>query len=177
MHKEIRERLGPEDDPTLWEAVLAEVFAGLAVPDGYVIEVGRCSHWLRPHQTRWSADGGFAWPTGYGGGAGGYSRLGLPQRDWAVALRRLGDRWMAVLNGLPKFQVRITIPSRTRRHRQAAIHVLWRVGKEKRLPFFGFRNRPEGWRSTASRPETVCDPSLLPTFVIETRDTESPMLG
>src|ERR1051325_8954190 len=29
------------------------------------IQIGVCSHWLRPNQMRWSVAGGFAWPVGY----------------------------------------------------------------------------------------------------------------
>src|SRR5258708_3339750 len=72
--------------------ILAEVEAGPAV----LVEVGRCSHWLRPHQTRWTADGGFPHPTGYGSGRGGHSLSGLPQFDWSVVLEWSGSEWEVV---------------------------------------------------------------------------------
>ena len=67
----IQERLTIEDDPALWGQVLktlAEDASTLAtVNDGSPLyaEIGVCSHWLRPHQTRWTATEGFAAPKGY----------------------------------------------------------------------------------------------------------------
>jgi hypothetical protein len=52
------------------------------------MELGACSRWLRPHQTRWTAAGGFAFPLGHGDGEGfapGVS--GLPGLDWRVILQ------------------------------------------------------------------------------------------
>src|SRR4051812_22170100 len=79
--------LGADDDPALWWAVVNSVYTDAQVlcrlvPRTWAVvtQLGRCSHWLRPHQTRWSADGGFAWLTGYGGRRS--SRLGLPEFDW-----------------------------------------------------------------------------------------------
>src|SRR6476660_9742338 len=81
--------LGQHDDPELWEQVLKATADDVAdsttvewEADLYA-EFGRCSNWLRPHQTRWGAAGGFAWPTVYGDSQGwGWSRLGLPNFDW-----------------------------------------------------------------------------------------------
>ena len=62
----LKERLSAEDDPALWEQVLKELAEDASilehVTDGSQLyaEVGVCSHWLRPHQTRWTAAGGFA---------------------------------------------------------------------------------------------------------------------
>jgi hypothetical protein len=57
------QRLGADDDTELWIATLrsaAEDAAALHVNSYrsklYAI-VGSCSHWLRPHQTRWTAAG------------------------------------------------------------------------------------------------------------------------
>jgi hypothetical protein len=47
--------------------------------------------------------------------------------------------------------LRVTIPSRTKRHQQAAVHSLWHTGKEKETVFFGFRKREQGWVCTASK--------------------------
>lgn len=98
-----------------------------------------------------TADGGFAWPSGYGGGAGGYSHLPLPQFDWSVVLGWSGSEWEVVERRSVPTAVRIAIPSRTRRHRQAAIHTLWHTGPEKEWVFHGFRRRDEGWACTASK--------------------------
>src|SRR5258706_14375081 len=93
----IKGHLTADDDPDLWRVVLETVFVDLAViqTEPALVEIGCCSHWLRPHQTRWTADGGFAWPTGYGRpGGGGFSRNGLPEVDWSVRLAGTGNSWI-----------------------------------------------------------------------------------
>lgn len=67
MTEFIKPLLGSEDDPELWQVAVQHILAQLTPVPGMLVELGRCSHWLRPHQTRWTADGGFAWPSGYGG--------------------------------------------------------------------------------------------------------------
>ncbi len=140
-----------EDDPELWRAALDHILAELSVEPGTLVEIGRCSHWLRPHQTRWKADGGFAWPVGYGGH--GYSRNGLPLFDWSIILKWTGDHWdkaEAPAKGRKlRTSPRIAIPSRTRRHKQAAIHTLWISGKHQERRLYGFRNRDGLWQCTA----------------------------
>src|SRR6185437_9765561 len=87
----IHERLTADDDGALWATVLdaAADDAMTALQRGrseplYAV-VGLCSHWIRPHQSRWTADGGFALPLGYGDGSG-LLLGGLPQFDWSVNL-------------------------------------------------------------------------------------------
>ena len=63
--------LGEDDDPELWRAALSYTLAEIEPGPRVPVEVGRCSHWLRPHRSRWTAGGGFACPTGYGSGGGG----------------------------------------------------------------------------------------------------------
>src|SRR5690348_6387678 len=112
------DRLDDEDDPALWAVALDHILAELEKKPETTVEIGRCSHWLRPHQTRWTADGGFAWPSGYGGH--GYSRLGLPLFDWSVVVQWSGEQWVSPLKQPRAIGLRITIPSRTTRHSQAA---------------------------------------------------------
>src|SRR5215468_10060213 len=85
----LEERLSAEDDPALWEQVLKVLADDASTLDiacsPLYLEIGRCSHWLRPHQTRWTAAGGFAYPIGYGDGEG-VGRVGLPRLDWRVRL-------------------------------------------------------------------------------------------
>ncbi len=75
-----------EHDAAFWKIALDTIAYDAAHEIGdyvgrtIVMEAGACSHWLRPHQTRWTANGGFAWPSGYGGRR--WSRTGLPQLDW-----------------------------------------------------------------------------------------------
>lgn len=164
MNEDLLKQLGEDDDPALWEAVIAALFVGLSVPPGYAIEIGRGSHWLRPHGSKWAADGGFARPTGYGSGSGGHSRKSLPEFDWSVTLRKGDLGWEATPRESITYRARITIPARSRRHRQAAVHVLWRTGEVTRTQFFGFRLRPDGWRCTAAHPECIIDKSLLPSL-------------
>ncbi|HEY3246279.1 MAG TPA: hypothetical protein VGM03_23290 [Phycisphaerae bacterium] len=133
----IREHLEAEDDPELWRVVLDSVLSDSRATAGMMVEVGRCSHWLRPHQTRWTADGGFAWPVGYGGV--GFSRTGLPLFDWSVVLERRGDEWIPASAKSVKPSLRIAIPSRTTRHAQAAVHTLWKFGRKESLRVYGFR--------------------------------------
>ena len=105
----LQERLTVEDDPALWEQVL-KTLAGDAstikpVKHGSPLyaEVGVCSHWLRPHQSRWTAAGGFAYPTGYGD-AGLHAR-----RDRGLLPRVRSARYAAALEakGYLKREARI----------------------------------------------------------------------
>ncbi len=169
----LRERLSVEDDPALWKQVL-QVLADDAsvlepVTDGSHLyaEIGACSHWLRPHQTRWTAAGGFAWPSGYDGV--GFSRTGLPHFDWSVTLR-FNPTQMDWVNPeeLPKrfLSVRVALPSRTTRHRQAAIHTLWSRrtldATRERTVRYGFRNVGGVWELKAcSRDRERTDPAIL----------------
>ncbi len=153
----VQERLTAHDDPQLWIEVLraaaddalylqTELGHGLKL---YAI-VGACSHWFRPHQTRWTAGGGFAAPIGYGPGK--LYRRGQPELDWSVILQFDfdGQLWSTPERPPPKNfrSVRLAIPTRTTRHAQAAIHVEWSPGtyraKTKRIDFYGFRKLAEG---------------------------------
>jgi len=169
----LSERLSPEDDPALWEQVLkvlAEDASTLeAVTGGSQLyaEVGVCSHWLRPHQTRWTAAGGFAWPVGYGGT--GFSRAGLPLFDWSVRLQfNPAPIGWVVPEKVPtknSISVRVAVPSRTTRHRQAAVHTLWPPrtldAKRERTVIYGLRNLNGVWELKAcSRDRKRTDPAL-----------------
>jgi hypothetical protein len=137
------------DDPELWRAVTDHVLGQLGKTAGTLVHIGCCSHWLRPHQTRWRADGGFVWPTGYGSGTGGFCRSALPQFDWSVFLEWNGNQWEIARNKSAKPSLRLAVPSRTTRHNQAAVHSVWTTAKEKEHRFYGFRKRDDSWRCTA----------------------------
>jgi hypothetical protein len=157
--------LGVEDDPALWEAAIDVIFRDAEFlcgqqgrRDVVVAQLGACSHWLRPHQTRWTADGGFAWPTGYGGT--GFSRLGLPEFDWLITRRwdHFSSSWRPEGDGLRtgRLVFRVALPTRTARHMQAAVHTLWTPGTpifpRRELPqFYGFRKKEGCWLCTAYR--------------------------
>ncbi|MDD2965848.1 MAG: hypothetical protein PHU33_18070, partial [Bacteroidales bacterium] len=81
--------LTSNDDPVFWQdaieyILLTESPSSDKKTEHIFARVGACSHWLRPHQTRWRADGGFAAPIGYG--SSGYSRHGKPETEWEVIL-------------------------------------------------------------------------------------------
>jgi hypothetical protein len=169
----LRERLSAEDDPALWEQVLkvlaedASILEGVSDSLQLYAEVGVCSHWLRPHQTRWTAAGGFAWPVGYGGA--GFSRTGLPLFDWSVTLQfNPAPIGWVIPEKVPtkrSISVRVAVPSRTTRHRQAAVHTLWPPrtldAKRERAVFYGLRNLNGVWELKAcSRFRKRTDPSF-----------------
>lgn len=161
----ISPRLGADDDPAFWrEAMLvlasdieAEIAEGRP-KCGIILEVGACSQWLRPHQTRWKASGGFAWPTGYGGGI--WSRMGLPQYDWSVKFEwdANSEDWNPIgrISAKRKLGCRIAFPTRTAKHNQAAIHTAWEPGaptspKMKCVRFYGFRKNRTVWKCAAKK--------------------------
>lgn len=156
--------LGGEDDPAFWVAAVNAVYTdanalcrSVTAPRRVITRLGRCSHWLRPHQTRMTEGGGFAWPTGYDGPR--FSRAGLPEFDWFGQWEWCpeGAGWEVASGDLRPGQLlfRVAVPSRSRRHRQAAVHTVWQPGPppRPRLPlmqFYGFRDR-SGWSCTAYR--------------------------
>lgn len=143
------DQLTADDDPELWAVVLDTILADIQPAAGMMIEVGRCSHWLRPHQSTWTADRGFALPVGYGSGTGGFSYRALPGFDWSVVLRWTGETWEPTKRRSVRNAVRITIPARTTRHAQAAVHTVWMSDREKEVKFYGFRKKDGGWSCTA----------------------------
>jgi hypothetical protein len=81
------ELLEKDDHAELWRVALDQFLTEVRKKTHITVEVGRCSHWLRPHQSQWTADGGFAWACGYRCGSGGHHYSALPQFDWSVVLR------------------------------------------------------------------------------------------
>jgi len=161
----LRER----DDPKLWESAINLIFTDASylachatTRKAIVAEIGCCSHWLRPHQTRWTADGGFAWPSGYGGF--GYSRTGAPEFDWSICAvwSPSASTWQPVEEA-PRPSSRkdepltftVVIPARTMQHRQAAIPTTWMPGSPV-IPnrpcgeIYGFRLIKRQWQCTAT---------------------------
>lgn len=170
-----------EDDIELWREALGQIVADAEFQTSHIndkklaifAQIGRWSHWLRPHQTRWiaDADGGFAAPIGYGGS--GWSRRGLPEFDWSMKLQwnRKTNNWTPTLKpqGKRLLEFRVAIPSRTMLHEQAAVHTIWRPGtpsrpNHKTVQFYGFRKQQSGWQLTAhwSRSDTQGGPTGRP---------------
>lgn len=168
-------RLTSDDDASAWPIIIDRVCSDAEYlcrhnPDSKFVAmtIGCCSHWLRPHQTRWTADGGFAWPTGYVGQR--HSRLGLPQHDWDVAVHWHGNeaRWQQTdprsrFKPRQILEFRVSVPARTAWHEQAAVFTIWRPGspplpKDELIQFYGFRKRDDVWACTASTgPEGAYD--------------------
>jgi hypothetical protein len=157
--------LGDDDDAALWPLALDTIYADaqalirLASGSQRVLtQIGRCSHWMAPNQCRWTANGGFAWPSGYG--AATFCLACLPEFDWLGSWTwcRRSETWIA-MEGQPSSRdlvFRVAVPSRTRLHHQAAVHTIWRPGAPP-LPrvevtqFYGFRRHMTTWSCTAYR--------------------------
>jgi hypothetical protein len=148
-----------DDDPDLWEVatttLLAEAGAtAVDAGDNVYAQVGCCHHWIRPHQSRWTADGGFAWPFGYDKTTTGWSFSALPALTWSVSLRWTEDGWEPGRTGRRCLVFRVAIPARTAGHLQAAIHTIWTPRSprthEKLVQLYGFRKREGVWSLTAS---------------------------
>lgn len=156
--------LDTTDDAALWqnavEVILqdAEFLCQHASGRTEILtQIGACSHWQRPHQTRWTADGGFAAPLGYGDqGGGGHA---LPEFDWSQTFHWQAElrRWHRLEEAEPRRRLllRIALPTRTMLHDQAAIHTLWTPGAptipaKKSLRLYGFRKDNGQWRCTAT---------------------------
>ena len=156
--------LSDGDDARLWLTVfndLTQVFLSLGLDERHsheiFLQIGACSHWLRPHQTRLTAAGGFALPAGYLGG--GFSRDGLPEFDWSVLFHRNQAQglWLQSDKFFGKRQLlcRAALPTRTVQHNQAVINVLWSPGtpaqpKQKTKQFYAYRKIADEWKQTAS---------------------------
>ncbi len=157
-------RLSENDDAHFWQKVLAELaqeFSLLGVDEckGYDIflQIGACSHWLRPHQTRLTVAGGFALPAGYLGG--GFSRDGLAEFDWSILLQRdkTNGAWLESNKFFGKRQLlcRVALPTRTVQHNQAVVQVFWSPGtpaqpKEKAKSFLAYRKTENEWQQVAT---------------------------
>ena len=147
-----RERLTSQDDPKAWQAILVVLGEELIAryrdagraKEAWFLRIGACSHWIRPHNSRWNAAGGFAWPGGYGS---------LPEFDWSVLFCFDGRGWERVNKFSSKKQIvlRVAVPSRTARHKQAAVHSVWSPSGEWTL--YGFRKVNDKWVCVAASDE------------------------
>jgi hypothetical protein len=157
----ISQNLSPNDDINLW-LLFFEIWKEdfqlnqSKDLDDYEIflQIGACSHWLRPHQTRLTAAGGFAYPVGYGGNST-YSRSGKPEFDWSVLFHfdKIKQDWFYAEKqfGMNKLVCRVALPNRTIQHNQAVANVIWLSGtpqnpKEKSKIFYAFRKVENIWK-------------------------------
>ncbi len=160
MLSELMPILGPEDDLGLWQALLevlsvdiGVVLAATPKTAPIFVEIGLCSHWLRPHQTRWMAAGGFAWPTGYNPTVTGHGFWEHPALERDVSFRvEPSGVWQAGRAARPRrpLVLRVAVPSRTTRHPQAAVHTVWLPRSplqpdERQYRFLGFRRAEKTW--------------------------------
>jgi hypothetical protein len=155
----IIEHLTNDDDPDLWDVAINTILTDATAqfcPDtqeDIYAQVGCCRHWIRPHQMRWTADGGFAWPAGYDKTTTGYSFSALPDLDWSVFFKWTGSDWELGRTGGRCILLRVAIPGRTARHLQAAVHTIWTPrspsSKEKVVQLYGFRKQDDFWQLRA----------------------------
>jgi hypothetical protein len=155
MIESLKPHLTAHDDASLWKFVLQNVLLDADRVDisekhrtKQFLKIGSCSHWFRPHQTRWTAAGGFAWPSGWHG-ISGHSVGGLPELDWSVLFEKVAGIWKLVpkYSGKIRSEIRVSIPARTARHAQAAIHTLWSPGNQR--VFYGLRKKVDVWKLAA----------------------------
>lgn len=160
LDSSIAAQLNSDDDPDLWEvathAILAEAaFVSREATEDVFAQIGCCRHWIRPHQIRWTADGGFAWPFGYDQTTTGYSFSALPALDWSVFFQWTGNGWELGRTGGRCLLLRIAIPARTKKHLQAAVHTIWTprspLSMEKVVQLFGFRKKERNWKLTSTQ--------------------------
>jgi hypothetical protein len=97
--------------------------------------------------------------------ASGWSH-GLPEFDWSEIFSFDGDEWQNVrkFGGKKQMVLRVAVPSRTARHKQAVVHSIWSTSRE--LTFYGFRNFDGKWVCVAASDEQkhgrILDKRLVP---------------
>ena len=157
-------RLSESDDARFWSTVLndlAQEFESLCINESedydIFFQIGACSHWLRPHQFRLAAAGGFAYPSGYAESRFGYNAL--PEFDWFVIFHfdKTHSAWLKSdkFFGKRKLVCRVALPTRTVRHNQAVVNVSWSPGtptqpKEKAKSFLAYRKIDDEWQQVAT---------------------------
>lgn len=156
--------LTERDDPHFWGSAIAEVFRDAQYlcrhsrsKSPLFSQIGACSHWQRPHQHQWLKDGSFAAPYGYSGD--GFNIHAFPEFDWSLCFcwTPQEERWTpaAKVAGKHPLILRVTAPTRTTIHDQAAVHTLWTPGSpttpdQKAIRLYGFRKMDGQWRCTAT---------------------------
>jgi len=153
----VESKLTSEDDLAFWEAMLTiiahefvEQFTRRTDTRKWVLQVGVCSHWVRPHNSRWPAAGGFIFPAGYA--------AGLPEFDWSILFERIGEDWTVrpKLPGKRTNVFRVGVPARTSRHKQAVLHTKWSMSEVEIL--YGFRSTAQDWQCVAVSDEHLRGP-------------------
>lgn len=123
FRQQITPQLSDEDDSNFWMTAFDTLLSDIDALYPYkskkhevFLQIGACSHWLRPHQHRWTASGGFAWPEGY--------------------LQRYQDHiknsWGPIGSGLPELEWFVLVESSRQGMADGCTKVLWQ--KEAGLP-------------------------------------------
>jgi hypothetical protein len=156
---DLGELLDAEDDPAFWQVaidwILVDTHARVAAYTGkesILVQLCRCSHWIRPHTKRPS---GMAWPYGYGNIGQGFSLSSLPAFDWSLRWVRQPETgaWFRA-KGQPSRRPlvqRIALPARTARHPRGTAHTIWLPGSpeepaHKLTLVYGFEKSDSGWQ-------------------------------
>jgi hypothetical protein len=156
---DIYELLDAEDDPAFWQVAIDRILGDThgaaneyAGKESILVQIGRCSHWIRPHTKNRA---GTAWPYGYGNVGQGFSLSSLPEFDWSLRWARQPETgtWFRA-KGQPSRRPlvqRIAIPARTASHPQGTVHTIWLPGspestRYKRTSVYGFEKREPGWQ-------------------------------
>lgn len=159
LHPSIAAQLDSTDDPGLWDVDVNTILAdaaqmGRETHEVIFARVGCCRHWIRPHQSRWTAEGGFAWPFGYDKTTTGFSFSALPELEWSIFFQWTGASWELGRTGARCLLLRVAIPARTTRHAQAAVHTIWTprspLSQEKVVQLYGFRKQDGIWQLMAA---------------------------
>jgi hypothetical protein len=150
----IEAKFAKDDDRNFWQAALLVLsdeflqrFERESNGRNWIFEIGVCSHWVRPHQERWTLAGGFAWPKGYNSFS--------PELDWSVILAFQNSSWIPLkkLPGKRQTVFQVAVPARTARHKQAVVRTRWIPGSE--AVFYGFRNLDGKWKCVAASDESL----------------------
>jgi hypothetical protein len=163
LFDELSETLDSGDDVHLWQFAISTILEdSLAMirqyrgKDAVVVEIGRCSHWIRPHWTH--SKHGTRFPAGYDKTATGFGLQSLPNFDWSIRRSCSFEPFVwSELVGQPSrrpLTLRIAIPARTANHSQATIHTIWTPGSpaastQKLTTIYGFERMDNAWRCFA----------------------------
>jgi hypothetical protein len=157
LYQTLEAKLTADDDPAFWRAALLVLTDEMAQREAaesprvdWAIVVGACSHWVRPHNSRWNAAGGFIWPDGY--------QDNVPEFDWSETFV-LRNRRLEHAKKLPGKKVevfRVAFPARSARHKQAVIYTRWSPKGE--AVFYGFRKTQNKWLCVATSDEKLRGP-------------------
>jgi hypothetical protein len=155
-------QLESNDDANLWQVAIDRIFTDSSQmvseyrgKGSILAEIGRCSHWIRPHWTK----NGTRVTHGYDKTVEKFSLGALPAYDWSYRwLYETNNRdWKSVTGQSSRRPLihRIAIPSRTTRHNQATVHSVWTPGSpaspnEKLTVVYGFEKADGAWKCFTS---------------------------